>query len=986
MVSAAPKSRLVSLVPNSGLQFLDFAFDIDKLPRANRAFWEERLTGSADPDGKLPVLLRCLQWDEAKGQWLNPNTGREPPADGIYDLNRAKGLEPFLSKWVPLPYFQANAPAEVAEPAQAFEQGPTNWARVRVLELPERDRHGNSHVGTLLFDTSLRPRVEGRPYVSPTPVDSQEQHEFRLAHEDRHNAWFLNEAWVDQWLETLYREFRQAQRPGRVLKPEDFPNACEHWARYLTFLQVLADTGALPRARLIDTVSDNRPYQPIEVDLVLDVGNSRTCGILMESNPDERLDLNNCYRLSLRDLSRPERVYDKPFESRVEFARASFGKDAISRRSGRGSAFEWPSPVRIGPEAVRLAGDALGNEGATGISSPKRYLWDERPHAQLWRFNGVAADGVTSEPPVSGRLMAYVAEDGDVLRQAKGTAKPQATRPKFSTSSMFTFLLSEILTQAMVAINAPAVRATRRHADVPRRLRRLILTMPPAMPLAEQRILRKRAEAAVKLTWDLFGWSESGIAAPPEPKVVLNLDEASCTQIVYLYTEITQKFQGDVDLFFELYGKQREGQPSLRVASIDIGGGTTDLIVATYTVEGRRAINPVQNFREGFKIAGDDILAAVLSSIVLPAIASRAAASGVGDPKALLADLFGGDRGGQSVVEQHLRTQVVNQVLVPAGLAILHAAEQAPIGATGPLLARALLAPDDAGIVPTERVVRFFEERAQAHGARGFKLAEVEIAASGEQVENAVRGVLGQILADLSEVIHLYDCDVLLLSGRPSRLPAVQAAVLGKLPVPADRIVAMHQYPVGMWYPFRNHQGRIDDPKSTAAVGAMLCAVAEGHLESFLMRASRLTMKSTARHIGEMELSGQIPKANVLLSDVDLDQKAKGRGAESFQVKFYAPLSLGFRQLAVERWPATPLYRMEFANPQTAAQMALPLTVTVERVEGEEGDEAARERFEVVDIVEANGNAKRKSDVVLRLQTLRSDAGYWLDTGVLVTH
>src|SRR5262249_20691841 len=206
------------------------------------------------------------------------------------------------------------------------------------------------------------------------------------------------------------------------------------------------------------------------------------------------------------------------------------------------------------------------------------------------------------------------------------------TRPKFSASSMFSFLLCEILAQAVTTINAPATRAARRHADVPRRLRRLILTIPPAMPLAEQRILRARAEAAVKLAWDLFGFPEAGPGAPPEPKVLLNLDEASATQVVYLYTEITQKFQGDAELFFELYGKPREGQPSLRVASIDIGGGTTALIIASYTVEGRRAINPTQDFREGFKIAGDDVLQAVLATVVLPAIATRLAACGVADP------------------------------------------------------------------------------------------------------------------------------------------------------------------------------------------------------------------------------------------------------------------------------------------------------------------------------------------------------------------
>jgi hypothetical protein len=41
------------------------------------------------------------------------------------------------------------------------------------------------------------------------------------------------------------------------------------------------------------------------------------------------------------------------------------------------------------------------------------------------------------------------------------------------------------------------------------------------------------------------------------------------------------------------------------VASIDIGGGTTDLMICTYSAEAGQEIEPHQNFREGFRIAGD---------------------------------------------------------------------------------------------------------------------------------------------------------------------------------------------------------------------------------------------------------------------------------------------------------------------------------------------------------------------------------------------
>jgi hypothetical protein len=168
-------------------------------------------------------------------------------------------------------------------------------------------------------------------------------------------------------------------------------------------------------------------------------------------------------------------------------------------------------------------------------------------------------------------------------------------------------------------------------------------------------------------------------------------------------------------------------------------------------------------------------------------------------------------------------------------------------------------------------------------------------------------------------------------------------------------------------------------------VGGMLCALSEGVLEGFLLRSSRLVMKSTARFIGEMELSGQIKDDRILFSDIDLE--AKTRGGETAQLKFYAPMFIGFRQLPIERWTATPLYYLEFSNPQTASRMNLPLTLTLERAEADEdADEVRKEDFRVTEIEDRDGSAMRPSDVPLRLQTLKSEAGYWLDTGILSLH
>ena len=93
----------------------------------------------------------------------------------------------------------------------------------------------------------------------------------------------------------------------------------------------------VPAVKLVSSVIGGSKAT-IPVDLVLDVGNSRTCGILIEKLDAGSSRLNSNYILQLRDLSSPERVYNDPFESRVEFAQAVFGKENFAVKSGRNDA------------------------------------------------------------------------------------------------------------------------------------------------------------------------------------------------------------------------------------------------------------------------------------------------------------------------------------------------------------------------------------------------------------------------------------------------------------------------------------------------------------------------------------------------------------------------------------------------------------------------------------------------------------------------
>ena len=93
-----------------------------------------------------------------------------------------------------------------------------------------------------------------------------------------------------------------------------------------------------------------------------------------------------------------------------------------------------------------------------------------------------------------------------------------------------------------------------------------------------------------------------------------------------------------------------------------------------------------------------------------------------------------------------------------------------------------------------------------------------------------------------------------------------------------------------------------------------------------------------------------------------------------------APCLSASRQLGVERWPATPLFRLDFKDPDRARFLALPRTITLGLIPRDE--DRTFKVFDVQDIVDAEGNSRPVSEVQFSLQTLPDRNGHWKDTGV----
>ncbi len=995
-----PLARTLSLIPSSGIQFLDFRLNSAdrRLPREWGCF-DATAKGAQPKPGEFALVSRDDQPLRREGQKLPVR----------YSVDRRAVVEMAEGRWMPLPILRRMA--------RSFAPGPSNWARLMVMRLERPDEAGNDLHLVLAFDTALMEFVEGRPYLAPALRDAQAGEVFALAEEDRALAWFLGERWVRSWIAESFREMLErrrqqragARRPSPVSDTElaeelSASGPAEPLLRYLALIDLLARAEAFPENfRLTDSVSRQNAF--IDCDLVLDIGNSRTCGLIVERTPEGGADVSQAAKLELRDLTLPNRVISDPFDSRVEFAEASFGRRNLSLLSGRSEAFEWPTMTRIGPEAQRLEGLRSGHEGRSGMSSPKRYLWASEPVGQPWRINPATLAGEREPLAVQGPLVGLINDAGEPLHlkeEGEGDGLP-ALEPRYSRSSLFTFLLTEVLAHALAMINAPSHRLRRPNGENPRRLKRIIMTMPSALPLAERRILRQRAEGARDLIYMLLrlarpakaGGSENGPRGPiwdvpgiTMPEILLVWDEASATQVVYLYTQIAKNFAGHARSFFSLYRRPDNPQPdTLRVATLDIGGGTTDLVVTAFSQEGSGntvTIFPEQLVREGFNLAGDDLLYRIIQAHVLKAIEQAVEAAGVPSGQALTTELFGGNRGTMDVAEQMRRQQFATRIAAPIGLGMLGRYESSE--ETGDLPRQNItfnefLGEDRGG---SAALVDWFNTEVGKHGGAGFDLSRMEFAVDLSQIAQTVRSVLGPMLEVLAEIVWCYRCDLLLLSGRPSRLPAVHELIAEALPMYAGRIVPMHRFRVGPWYPFRDLQARIDDPKTTAAVGAMICALAEGGIEHFNFRSDRLMHpRSTARYVGRMDGNGRIPSEDIFY-ELDLDDSERELPERSFEYR--GIMALGFRQFSNEWWPATRLYSLGYAGDEHRRQLhaMTPIHVQLRRARRRRSEELG-EDLEIDSAITSaeSGSRQVKAQLAMKLQTLDDSEGYWLDTGVL---
>ncbi len=998
----------IELIENSGIQFIDKEFVQDSLSP------QEGLCLEVSSQAPLIALER-----NEEGKIFDPSQNGvyyEDDVAGLKTVDNKETLAIYNGVWFPIPYFVENS-----QPGRDQDAGPFNWARCRVVRVNDPQRPNKRvYRAVFAFDTKIASQREIE-YSTPLESDVQAGLCFKFRVQDGKEILkkrSTGHAWGKEWIARIYHDALSLNKSLEVSKNEleELMDERMDEAHYLNMLTMLKNLTAPPEIKLKSS-SKNQ----LGVTLVLDIGNSRSCGILMEDEAGLKHT-----RLSLRDLNAPERVYQEAFESRVEFSVPNFDYDGFSTISGRVDAFTWPSIVRTGFEASNLAAMRKGNEGATGLSSPKRYIWnDEHLGNGEWCFS-----------PYSYQIPYIDINTGRFANKERKFGKPDNAAPKkvadlnpvcdnlngqgdalfacekpsrmieaaYSGKSIMTFMLIEIILQALSQINSYAYRFNTQDKNAPRYLKAVVITTPPSMPDVEREIFRGCAYEALGILWKCLGYDPNkdhpeefkfvtaGTDKAPDfkpfkkqiPEVVFDWDEAEAAQIVYLFNETQEIFGGDCAHFlkflrrhdakgrfaeksYEVKGDERRALISARIASIDIGGGTTDMVITDYsfpenTPEHSAVVRSREILREGFKLAGDDILRDIIEKTLLEQLANSinqaANAQGRerwGDKKAL--NEFFDQSNGNEEVRTKLQ-QATLQIFMKVGYRIMSYLERlnrAPLGTTDATLAGTvgdfILGRESC----TCTQIRPFEEQSYAEPAKSvvcfvndhfkkylpdFDILEFKISADLVALNTAflTKGSrIAPALASLSAVLNLYRPDLLLLTGRPSNISGIRTYFLSRCGLAGDRVISLSSYSCGSWYSFATDGSAIGDTKTTVAMGAAIAYMRRSSqaYRNFRFDLSMPLATSPVRYFGHInerllltdpfyrfvsqaELcranNGDVDKIKAAdaIKMFDIGQPLDENGeAQDVQDLHSIADNLGFRQFSYEGYPASMLYSIE---------------------------------------------------------------------------
>ena len=651
--------------------------------------------------------------------------------------------------------------------------------------------------------------------------------------------------------------------------------------------------------------------EPIDVDLIIDFGNTRTVALALENcaaqdgklaavcHPVRFTKRGREYKGADREkrtsgsdivdswfvLHEPSFVDHEPPSKRFKpvrkFTVEDVGKSGLLGKKKERLAkvtetvpqmFVESSPCIMGEEARNILGSIdLDQGGNYSMSSPKRYTWDSVPVGKMgtgyWtmvlnRWNP-KSKSQSALPVLQGSLFRFLYPDGrnwDIGNPPNEgeeiTLRPIANpqQPAYPRKDAMCWAALSILELAHRQITSEEWRKGN-NPFLPRRLRKVCVTFPSGWIAEEANSYAEMWQRAIDI-FSLTNFENVSLVSDggSRPELSLELDEAVASQLPLVYSEIRRL--GNIgENWIELYGRGKDADAKVRIMTIDIGGGTTDISIVEYADDlagAGVALKYQPIFKDSNSYAGDRLVKEVIERGLIPALGAAKGIDCDHEDAEMLERVFMAPH--RKVADKAKWSRIVKLVFLPLIRQWLLDMTNDRYGNpdTGAPWALDDLEGEEGKRVDVTALSDLNTFLEEAGLGDNFVDPLTPIKYDPELVENCIRDALSPGLEPLAKYVTAFDVDLVSLSGKPSELPQVKELLDEILPILPQRIVPLKEYLAGDWYPMsENH--RIKDAKTVTAVGAALySAISNGLIEQWSITAESTEPKKVRNYWGLM--------------------------------------------------------------------------------------------------------------------------------------